>query len=1030
MAQQPARKAPAGKKAAHKKPVKKTTGNRDIILIAAIGLVVIIAAFLWQSFNTEGFNLTDKTADESAAVTEIYGVDVVRINEVMSANDSAWYTESGETADWFELINTSDKTIDLNGYVVAKSVDDTDRFVFPETILGPGEAVVVFCDNTVHNTAGYEYHAPFALSRAGATLMLFNPHGTAVDSVNIPDLENNISYARIDASAWERSAEYTPGLANTPENHKAFTDVLIDSPIMVTEIMARNATYAPDASGLCHDYVEIYNSSAETVDISGYHLSDSRDDVMKWAFPEGTAIAPGQYMIVYAYGVAADGLYADFKLSSEGETVVLSNEKGQLIQTAEYGLSATDQAWSLDADGKFKNTLPPTPGMANTADSAALISDRFAAQNGIGVFVTEIMASTAEAKYDWVELYNATSSPVDISGYGFSDDTGTPRKWLFPQGTVIQPGDYLGVYAAGVTVEGENFPTADFALSAAGGYHVCLATPEGMVFDRVYVPMQYAEISYGRKDGEYGRCYYFTDATPLTPNSGACYARKANEARFSVMGGLFDVGEVITVELTADPGDLIFYTTDCTEPTRNSNIYTGPITISSNTILRTRVFSDNALESYMNCQSYLFGIDHTVRVVSLVSDPHGLFSDEAGILVKGPNALPDYPYGGNGYGANFWMDWEREAHIEMFDVDGSTMITQECGIKLHGQYSRAEDQKAFKVYARNKYSGENTFQAAIFGDRPYTEYSSFLLRNSGQDCDKTRFRDSILTALATGTGVYYQETELCVVYLNGEYYGHYNLREHVNAESICQLEGWVGQEDDIDLVKANVNLFQGSDESFQNLLAWVKENDTSTEAAYEKIASVIDIRNYISYMSVQIWTGNTDTLNVKRYRNPLDDGTWKWVLYDLDWAFVTDTDSINRWLTPGGMGASRRTDNTLFIACMKNPRFRQEFLEYFGNQMATVLTTRTIYDEAMARYEALKPEMEMHSAKWGPSISKWESEIKEFLKYGLARPAKLLDYFKNSENLKLTDEEYELYFIGAEQAIADFETYYKSITGN
>ena len=252
----------------------------------------------------------------------------------------------------------------------------------------------------------------------------------------------------------------------------------------------------------------------------------------------------------------------------------------------------------------------------------------------------------------------------------------------------------------------------------------------------------------------------------------------------------------------------------------------------------------------------------------------------------------------------------------------------------------------------------------------------------------------------------------------------------MNAESICQLEGWVGQEDDIDLVKANVNLFQGSDESFQNLLAWVKESDTSTEAAYDKIASVIDIENYISYMSVQIWTGNTDTLNVKRYRNPLDDGTWKWVLYDLDWAFVTDTDSINRWLTPGGMGASRRTDNTLFIACMKNPRFRQEFLEYFGNQMATVLTTRTIYDEAMARYEALKPEMEMHSAKWGPSISKWENEIKSFLKYGLARPAKLLDYFKNSVNLKLTDEEYELYFTGAEQAIADFETYYKSITGN
>ena len=1015
MANQPARKPPAKKKAGH---------NKDIIMIAVIGVVVIALAFIWQSVNTDGFNLTDKTAEEAQTVTEIHGVDVVRINEVMSANDSAYYTEAGETSDWVEIINTSETNVNLTGYVLAQETDSTDRFIFPETVLGPGEAVVVFCDNMNRNTAGYEFHAPFAISRAGDTVMLFNAHGTAVDTVNVPDLQNNISYSRIDGNNWEATAEYTPGLSNTPENHASLNAVVVDSPLRVTEIMARNASYAADASGLYHDYIEIHNTSASDVDISGYHLSDSRDDVMKWAFPEGTVIGAGQYLLVYASGTQTSGLYADFKLSSEGECVVLSNTRGQMIDIVEYGLSAVDQAYSLDSDGTFKNTLPPTPGMANTQESAALISDRFAAQNTIGVYITEIAASTAEAKYDWVELYNAGSAPVDLSGYGFSDDTGTPRKWLFPQGTVIQPGDYLGVYCAGVQVEGENFPTADFALAAEGGYHVCLSTPDGRIFDRIYLPMQYGEITYGRRYGEYGRCYYFTDATPLTDNTGSGYTRRANEAQYSVAGGLFENGQSITLELTADPGDLIFYTTDCTDPTKESLLYTGPITITSNTIIRTRVYSDNALESYMNCQSYLFGIDHTVRVVSLVSDPEGLFSDESGILVMGPNALAEYPYGGNGYGANFWMDWEREAHIEMYDENGSRMISQECGIKLHGQYSRAEDQKAFKIYARNKYSGENTFQASIFSDRPYTEYKSFLLRNSGQDCDKTRMRDSILTALAADSGVYYQETEVCVVYLNGEYYGHYNLREHVNPASICQFEGWEGQEDDIDLVKANVNLFQGSDETYQELLTWVKNNDTSTEAAYGKIASVIDIDNYIAYMSCQIFTGNTDTLNVKRYRNANDDGLWRWVLYDLDWAFVTDTDSINRWLTPGGMGASKRTDNTLFIACMKNPRFYEEFLTYFGEKMATVFTSRNIYDMTMERYETLLPEMEMHSAKWGPSMDRWVSQLKLFLKYGYERPTKLLGYFQNA--LNLSDADMQKYFGGAMERIAEFEQFYQN----
>ena len=1039
MANQPVRRAPAGnsrtgRPAAKRAPAKRTSAARasvpkDILIIAIIGILVIAAAFVWQSRNTEGFDLVDNSAADTPVVTEIHAAGAVRINEVMSANDSAWYTEAGVTADWVEIMNTSSDTIDIEGYVITQTADDTNRFVFPSTVLAPGQTVIVFCDSTNHNTAGYEFHAPFSISRAGDSVMLFNASGTAVDSVNVPSLTNNVSYARTDDMQWEATAYYTPGMANTRENHESITQATVESPITVTEVMARNSTYDTDGSGLYYDYIEIYNGSDQDIDISGYHLSDDRNDVMKWTFPKGTVIGAGQYILVHAAGTDMDGLYAGFGLSSEGETVVLTNEKGQILQIVEFGLSASDQAWSLDQDGTFKNTLPPTPGMANTQESAALISDRFAAQNGIGVYITEIAASTTTAKYDWVEIYNATSSVVDLSGYGLSDDSGTPRKWLFPAGTTLQPGEYMGVYCTGLTGIEDSFPTADFALNAEGGYHITLCTPEGRVFDRIYMPLQHSEITYGRKAGEYGRCYYFTNPSPIGDNYGASYARMASEARYSVKGGAFDYGDVIVLELSADPGDLIFYTTDCTEPTTESHLYTGPITITDTTIVRTRVYSDGALESYMNCQSYLFGIDHTVRVVSLVSDPDGLFSYENGILVKGPNATEKYPYGSMNRGANFWMDWEREAHIEMFDVDGSVMISQECGIKLHGQYSRAESQKAFKVYARSRYSGESTFAAPIFSNRDYQEYSSFLLRASGQDIDKTRMRDSILTSLAADTGLYYQETEICVVYLNGEYYGHYNIREHVNADSICQFHGWEGQEDDIDLVKANTNLMQGSDDSYQALLKWVKNNDMTTDEAYEVISSVIDVDNYIAYMALEIFTGNTDTLNVKRYRNPNADGLWRWCLFDLDWAFTTDTNSIGRWLTPGGMGNMNRTDNTLFIACMKNPRFRDEFLTYMGSMMAGPLTTRNVYDKTMERYDLLMPEMEKHCLRWGAdmngySVDRFTATVKDFLKYAYARPTKLLGYFKDS--MKLSDAEMEHYFGAAFDAIEEFEVYYQN----
>ena len=221
------------------------------------------------------------------------------------------------------------------------------------------------------------------------------------------------------------------------------------------------------------------------------------------------------------------------------------------------------------------------------------------------------------------------------------------------------------------------------------------------------------------------------------------------------------------------------------------------------------------------------------------------------------------------------------------------------------------------MIARSKY-GDNRFDASIFSKRDYTEYQSFLLRSSGQDTNKTRMRDSTLSALAEGTSVLYQETELCVVYLDGTYWGHYNIRERINTASICQFEGWEGDEDNIDLVKANTNVMQGSNDTFAKLVEWVQKNDTNTDEAYQVIGSIIDIQNYIEYMAIQMYTGNTDTLNVKRYRNSNADGKWRWVLFDLDWAFHEDTNSVRRWLAPGGMGNGLRTDNTLFIACMKN----------------------------------------------------------------------------------------------------------------
>ena len=375
------------------------------------------------------------------------------------------------------------------------------------------------------------------------------------------------------------------------------------------------------------------------------------------------------------------------------------------------------------------------------------------------MYITELLASSNKSD-DWIEIYNASGQAVDLSGCGLSDNAARPRKWQFPAGTLIQPGAYLGVFCNGQDSAEGGRPATNFRLSADGGYSVTLSEPDGRIFDRLFVPMQYQNIAFGRPDTLTG-VRYLMEPSPGSANAGQMFYGRAPQPVYSVYGGLYHTGDTLTVTLSAPSDCRIYYTLDCTDPTQSSTPYTGPITITGTTILRTRVYGEGYMESIMDSQSYLYDVnngDGTVYVMSLVSDPYNLTSDEAGIMVKCPNALPEYPFGSMNKGANFWMDWEREAHIEVFAPDGATLISQECGTKLHGQYSRAETQKAFKVIARSQY-GSNRFQAKLFTHRPYTEYQSFLLRSSSQDGNKTRMRDMMLQRLAEGSSLDYQESE-------------------------------------------------------------------------------------------------------------------------------------------------------------------------------------------------------------------------------------------------------------------------------
>lgn len=340
----------------------------DFAMLVGIGLLVIALGvaghFLWPN----GFSIHGNGAVEvSSAVSEIHGSGPIRVNELMSSNDSTAVDENGMTADWIEVMNVSGNAVNLSGYTLAKNQNATNVFEFPDHTLQPGECAVVYADSTLKQDAGATYHAPFRLSSQGGTLMLFNASGTAIDSVNFPAMTADMSYARQDQSTWTVSSMATPGLDNTAENYTALHQPRTDSGVEITEIVSSNLKTLADENGEYYDYFEVHNTTGAAIDMSGWFVSDVVGRSTKWRLPDGFVLQAGEYRIVHCSGLDradASHPHTNFGLSSEGEAVVLSDAEGHVVASVEFGLLKEDVAWMKAADGSW-TTGTPTPGAAN-----------------------------------------------------------------------------------------------------------------------------------------------------------------------------------------------------------------------------------------------------------------------------------------------------------------------------------------------------------------------------------------------------------------------------------------------------------------------------------------------------------------------------------------------------------------------------------------------------------------------------------------------------------------------------------------
>lgn len=923
------------------------------------------------------------------------------ISEVMSGNSSTYPNEEGEYYDWVELWNSTDHAISLSGLKISNSFDSRVALQLPDQMLEADGRLVIYCAGKL-DAARME--AGFTLDRDGDNIYLFLSDNQVLDSLTVPALRKGEVYALDEQSGeWNYSSEYTPGLENSHASYeRLLQNSMSSSQVIISELMASNQNTITDADGDWCDWIEIYNASDVTVNLSGWGLTTDPSNRKAFSFPNMT-LASGEYCLVYASGKSGAGyeMHAPFKLSAEGETLYLVNAQGKFVSVMQYGAVSADQSVSRQSDGSLTTAIKASPGEANTlAGAERALGDgwRTLSENAEGLYINEIMCSSSTTG-DWVELYNASANAIDLSGWWLSDNVGHPRKWEFPAGTSIAANEYLVIALVGDAGASTSaaYLTADFSLSSSGDELILLSRPDGSEADKVYLYGQKSDVSYGRMSG-YNQYRYFESVTPGSANSGTSYACWASRVEFSRQGGKVSAGGFM-LELESAEGLNIYYTLDGSSPTANSNVYTGSIQITSNTVVKAVAWSNDCLPSEEAAATYIFDSDTSLRLVCVSGDPESLTGTN-GVLNTGSKT-------------------QQDVCVEVYDYDGSQLISQSCALTLSGRGSRVDNaQKAFRLVAKRSY-GRGRFNAELFTNRDYTSYNSFVMRASGQDCYRSHMVDSLLTSLAADTSVLYQETELAAVYVNGQYWGMYNMRERIDSAMIASFEGWEDQEDEINIIEGmSANRVQGSADGYKDMIRFVYANDLSIQSNLDELRKVCDIENYLDYVALQIYTANEDLNNVRMYCNDSADGKWRWAFFDLDLSYRNDKNSVSMWLGGGKVGSVTQQDAELFRKLMLNTEMRDYFLTRFGELLATTFSSENVFGLISDRYSAIKDEMEKNCERWGWSYSTWVKYVKSIANYAIERPGRLVEFCTSA--FELSDAEVQRYFGAAIEKINSF----------
>lgn len=770
-----------------------------------------------------------------------------------------------------------------------------------------------------------------------------------------------------------------------------------------------------DENAELQDWVELYNAGNTTVNLSGYGLSDRADEPDKYVFAP-VYLDPGEHLLVLCSG--GEFYYPSYYW---GSTVLAFYPWTYNAATSEppadwYFQDFDDSGWSSG----------PGPLGFGDGDDATVIANcnsvymrrDFELEDAADMTYLALNADYDDGfvaylnGFEIARSYNVQGYPPAYNagvteGHEAQVYQGLPTEVFFGAqpllGEVLQEGTNTlaihvlnsGILSSDLTArfdlvlgsQGSNtslgampstlsflpvvYLQAPFKLNP--GEEVVLSNPGMQPIDVKTIPEELQpDHAVGRfPDGSSNWCTT-NDPTPNNPQSeDLCFAGYTEAPDVNPPSGYYS-GSVTVTASPASAEHTLRYSTNGDAPKETDPEWTGNLAITETSVVSIRAFSADGLPGIPVDRTYFINEDnHNLQTASIITDSLNLWDWNTGIYVEGPNASQDYPY----FGANFWEPWSKYSRLHWFNHSAQLNAEEEFHLEIHGGWSRAESQRSFRMDLKGDFSGN--IDQPIIPDKPWiTSYNNFNLRAGGQHIWTDKIQDAYLCRKLKGTFADYMAYEPVKVYLNGDFWGLYGIREKID-EKWAQYNFELPN-DDVDLLNS-WDVLAGDRQHFDAMLAELAAEPTSPEF-YNTASSYLDIENHVDYIAAETFYQNLDWFgilwganNIKCWRPRTPDGKWRYVVYDTDAAFGAFGGNANTNYLDAALNPLVANDHSyIFNRMVLNPEYRR----YFINRYADLMNTTWQPAEFQQLLNEMKGDMEDAMPE---HIDRWDEMTSLFL---------------------------------------------------